>query len=122
MKQPHFTLIKCEKLFCCCFYCVTVRVVQGIYGDPFWAADKRKPNYCHKNISFSIFRKLLELLKTETVHFVNSVKLVSVYVKLLKPLEPKVSETESVVVTKTNDFCVNMHSVGRYTMIPLATH
>ena len=35
------------------------------------------------------------MLKTETVHFVKSVKLVSVYVKLLKPLEPKVSETET---------------------------
>ena len=37
------------------------------------------------------------MLKIETVHFVNSVKLVSVYmyVKLLKALEPKVSETEA---------------------------
>ena len=35
------------------------------------------------------------MLKTETVHFVKSVKLVSVYVKLLKPLEPKVSDTET---------------------------
>ena len=38
---------------------------------------------------------MIELLKTETVHFVKSVKLVLVYVKLLKPLEPKVSETET---------------------------
>ena len=37
----------------------------------------------------------MELLKSETVHFVKSVKLDSVYVKLLKPLEPKVSETET---------------------------
>ena len=37
---------------------------------------------------------MIDFLKTETVHFVKSVKLVSVYVKLLKPLEPKASETE----------------------------
>ena len=43
MKQTHFTLVKCDKLFCCCFYYVTVRGVQGIYGDPFLAA--RKHNY-----------------------------------------------------------------------------
>ena len=67
---------------------------EGSY-DPFLAADKRKQLLCHKNFLFSFFRKLIELLKTETVHFVKSVKLVSVYVKLLKPLEPKVSETET---------------------------
>ena len=47
------------------------------------------------NILFSFFRKLIELLKTEIVHFVKSVKLVSVEVKVLKPLEPKVSEIET---------------------------
>ena len=45
---------------------------------------------------------MIELLKTETVHFVKSVKLVSVYVKLLKPLDRKVSETETGFdITKT---------------------
>ena len=76
-----------------------MRVVQGIYGDPFYAANKRKHNYyVIKIILFSFFRKLVELLKTETVHFVKSVKLVSVYVK---PLEPKVLKSETGF-TRTN--------------------
>ena len=62
---------------------------------PFRPPIKENILLCHKNILFSIFRKLIELVKTETVHFVKSVKLVSVSVKLLKPLEPKVSEVET---------------------------
>ena len=62
---------------------------------PFRPPIKENNYLCHKNVLFSFFRKLIELVKTETVHFVKSVKLVSVYVKLLKPLEPKVSDAET---------------------------
>ena len=61
---------------------------------------------CHKNIFFS-WQKIDWLLKTETIHFVQSLKLVLVSVKLLKPLEPK----PVCVPQKSSEFYVFFNSI-----------